>query len=730
MQTGKCAAASWLAAVVIFGLVSCGSDDDAQTDGQTTVAPQTPATSSATPSATPVAVSSAGDPGARIIAADAEPGSWLTHGRTYSEQRHSPLADINVENVGDLGLAWYFDIETKRGVEATPLVVDGVMYLTGSWSIVYALDAETGKQLWRFDPKVPGEFGAKACCDVVNRGLAWWGDKVYVGTIDGRLIALDAQSGDVVWDVQTTDRDQAYTITGAPRVVKGKVVIGNGGAEFGVRGYVSAYDAGTGEMVWRFYTVPGDPALGFESPTMEMAAKTWNGEWWVAGGGGTAWDALVFDPELDLLFIGVGNGSPWEQKFRSPGGGDNLFLSSIVAVRPDSGEYVWHYQTTPGENWDYTATQPIMLADLEINGAARKVLMQAPKNGFFYVLDRQTGELLSAEAFAPITWATHVDLKTGRPVETPGVRERAEIVLTSPGPLGAHNWHPMAFHPSTGLVYIPVRLDAYPYKEPEDFEYDSRLGAYNIGGDLPAAQMPEDPEGRAAVLSTINGALVAWDPVSNREVWRVDDSVSWNGGVLASGDNLLFQGQAGGHFVAYRADNGEKIWDFAAQTGVLAGPISYVAGDDQMIAVAAGWGSGFALLTGAAAERVGVRNVSRVLAFKLGGSATLPANEDTYVIPEPPPLTASTETVAEGRRLYASYCFTCHGDSVISGRVLPDLRHLTAETHAQWQAIVLGGSRTDKGMISYSEILSSEASEAIHAYVIARANADWVPPSN
>ena len=358
----------------------------------------------------------------RIIHADREPGNWLTHGRTYSEQRFSPLKQINDRNVGDLGLAWHYDFGTRRGLEATPLVIDGVMYVTGNWSVVHALDARTGRPLWQFDPEVDPAWAVHLCCDVVNRGVAAWGDKIYVGTLDGRLIALDMATGRKVWEVLTVDRDWPYSITGAPRVANGKVFIGNGGAELGVRGYVSAYDAETGKQVWRFYTIPGDPSKPFESPAMEMAAKTWSGKWWTMGGGGTAWDSLVYDPELNLLYIGVGNGGPWNQEIRSAGDGDNLFLSSIVAVNADTGEYVWHYQTTPGDTWDYTATQTMILAELNIGGKQRKVIMQAPKNGFFYVLDRGTGELLSAEPYVAVTWATHVDMATGRPVERPGPR--------------------------------------------------------------------------------------------------------------------------------------------------------------------------------------------------------------------------------------------------------------------------------------------------------------------
>jgi quinohemoprotein ethanol dehydrogenase len=331
---------------------------------------------------------------ARMLAADDEPGNWMSHGRTYSEQRFSPLRQINDQNVKDLGLAWYFEVGTKRGLEVTPLVVDGVMYASSIWNIIHAIDARTGEELWRYDPQTRRDRLRHTCCDATNRGLAVWNGKIYQGLIDGRLIAVDAATGKLVWDVQTVDLSKDYSITGAPRVVNGKVIIGNSGAEFGVRGYVTAYDAETGAQAWRFYTVPGNPADGFESPAMEMAAKTWSGEWWKYGGGGTAWDSFAFDPDLNLLYIGVGNGGPWPREIRSPGGGDNLFLASIVAVNAATGEYVWHYQTTPGDQWDFTATQSMSLADLEINGKVRKVIIQAPKNGFFYVLDRGTGELI------------------------------------------------------------------------------------------------------------------------------------------------------------------------------------------------------------------------------------------------------------------------------------------------------------------------------------------------
>ncbi|MFP8880888.1 MAG: PQQ-dependent dehydrogenase, methanol/ethanol family, partial [Myxococcota bacterium] len=448
---------------------------------------------------------------ARIIAADSEPGSWLTHGRTYDEQRFSPLTAINTESVSRLGLAWSYMTGTRRGLEATPIVVDGVMYATGSWSVVYALDARTGRELWKYDPEVPKAKGRDACCDVVNRGVAVWKGRVYVGTIDGRLVALDAATGKPVWDVLTIDPNQAYTITGAPRIVKGRVIIGNGGAEFGVRGYFSAYDAATGEMLWRFFTVPANHDGPFEHPELERAAATWSREsMWASGLGGTVWDSMAYDPELDLLYVGVGNSSVYNREVRSPGGGDNLFLASILAVRPETGRLVWHYQTTPGEHWDYTAVQHMILADLEIGGRVRKVLMQAPKNGFFYVLDRATGELLSAEKYTYISWATHVDLATGRPVERPDASWSKQTAIVSPDPGGGHNWHPMAFSPRTGWVYIPARQFAFPYTP--DLRFELKPRTFNTGEDW--GEMTKSFEGFEDALRTCSPTnITAWDPV-------------------------------------------------------------------------------------------------------------------------------------------------------------------------------------------------------------------------
>ncbi len=368
-----------------------------------------------------------------------------------------------------LGLAWQFETATERGLEATPLVIDGVMYATGSWSVTYAIDARSGKQLWKYDPEVHRKYDNIACCDVVNRGAAFYKGKVYVGVLDGRLAALDANTGKVAWQTTTVDQNQPYTITGAPRIANGKIIIGNGGAEYGVRGYVSAYDAETGKLAWRFYTVPGDPSKPQENTALERALPTWKGnDWWKYGGGGTVWDSIVYDPELNLLYVGTGNGSTWNRHVRSPGGGDNLYLASILAINPDNGELVWHYQTTPGDTWDYTAVQPMMLADLQIGGRLRKVIMQAPKNGFFYVIDRATGELLSADKYVEVNWASHVDMKTGRPVEIAGADYEKAGAYIRPGPLGGHNWQAMSFSPTTGLVYLPAQDNGRYLRAAED----------------------------------------------------------------------------------------------------------------------------------------------------------------------------------------------------------------------------------------------------------------------
>ncbi len=658
---------------------------------------------------------------ARMLAADAQPGQWMSVGRTYDEQRFSPLAQINPETVGRLGLAWYADINTERGMEASPLVVDGVLYNVQPWNIVTAYDAKTGRVLWTYDPEVPLRFGRLACCDIVSRGLAAWNGKIYVATLDGRLIALDAKTGAPVWSVLTVDNSKGYTITGAPRVFDGRVLIGNGGAEIGVRGYVSAYDAETGAQLWRWYTVPGNPADGFENAAMEMAAKTWTGEWWKAGGGGTVWDSLAYDPELNLVYVGTGNGSPWAWKWRSPGGGDNLFLASIVALRADSGEYVWHYQTVPGEQWDYTATQHMILADIEIGGRLRKVLMQAPKNGFFYVLDRATGELISAEKIVPVNWATGIDKATGRPIENPEARYGVTPVMVSPGAGGAHNWNPMAFSPLTGLVYVPVSETYMAYGLAESWDpARGGLGTSFTGFDAERKAIAEYADAHS------KGWLSAWNPVSRREVWRGPVEQKGSGGVLVTAGNLVFQGTIGTTFVAYRADTGEKVWEMPVQQVPIAAPIAYEVDGEQYIAVNAGWGGGLAHVERSNYSQLFLSK-PRLLVFKLGGTARLPPlPPESMQVPElspPPPLTGTPAQVALGERLYGENCALCHGTAARGG--VKDLRHMTPATHAAFLDIVLGGTRAASGMASFADTLSREQAEAIHHYLISRAHEDW-----
>jgi quinohemoprotein ethanol dehydrogenase len=666
----------------------------------------------------------------RLLRAAEEPGQWMARGGDYRNLQHSALTQVTTQNVASLGLAWFMDMDTRRGVSATPIVVDGVMYVTGSWSQLYALDAKSGARLWKYDPQVPGSYATKGCCDVVNRGVAVWDGKVLLATFDGRLVALDAASGAVAWSVDTiVDRSVPYTITGAPLVANGVVVIGNGGGEYGVRGYVTAYDIATGRELWRFFTVPGDPAKPFESAAMRMAAKTWTGEWWKLGGGGTVWDSMAYDPELDLIYLGVGNGSPWNRAIRSPGGGDNLFLSSIVAVRRTTGEYVWHFQQVPGDQWDYTATQHLMLLDLQIDGRLRKTIVQAPKNGFFYVLDRATGEFISARNFVPVNWTTGLDPRTGQPTFAEGIRYEKKPADVLPGPTGAHNWHPMAWSPEAGLVYIPA-LELGATRFAKDPNYRVRPGFYNIGVDPKNFVYPEDPAVIDEVAASLKGPLIAWDPVAQREVWRFDHRAPWNGGVLATAGGLVFQGTSDGHLLALDARTGRELWRYFLQTGVMAAPVSFELDGEQYIAVAVGWGSHYGLDWGDFALRAtgGLPNLSRVVAFKLGGNVKLPAGSKLPSQPRPAvaPLPSHTPDVIEkGRVLYAFHCAGCHGGAAVSGGVLPDLRYSSAGAHSAWEKIVLEGMLEARGMKNFSGLLTAQEAEAIRAFVVHRAHQTW-----
>jgi PQQ-dependent dehydrogenase (methanol/ethanol family) len=665
---------------------------------------------------------------ARLIAADSEPGNWMATGRTYGEQHFSPLQNIDAANVRRLGLAWYYDLDAAhRGQESTPLVIDGVMYVTSAWSKVFALDAKTGAPLWTYDPKVPGRVGVNACCDTVNRGVAAWKGRIYLGTLDGRLIALDAATGVPSWEAMTVPAGARYTITGAPRVVKGMVLIGNGGAEMGMRGYVTAYDADSGRQIWRFYTVPGDPSKPYESAALRKAVRTWSGEWWQLGAGGPVWDSMAYDPDLNLIYIGVGNGTPWN---RARVRGDALYLSSIVALNADSGEYVWHYQTTPGDEWDYDACSPMILAELRVGGARRRVIMQAPKNGFFYVLDRATGELLSADPYAVTNWAKNVDLKTGRPVVESAARysESGNSFVAMPGPGGGHSWQPMAFSPATGLVYIPVTELGFPFF-PEKSIALHQL-AWNTGVDFNAGSLPQDPKIKAFIKSGLKGHLAAWDPVGRKERWRVELGRPWNGGVLSTAGNLVFQGNGMGEFAAYRADSGEKLWGAETQAGVLAAPVTYAVNGEQFVAIEVGWGGAFGLAAGELARDSHVTsNLPRVLVYSLGGRAALPAVPAAApAVLDPPPDAASAATVAAGKALYHRYCSSCHGDSATGSGVLPDLRYSALIKNPEaFDLTVRQGARTDRGMAAFKDEVSPHDLEQIRAYVIHRAHEDESP---
>ena len=639
-------------------------------------------------------------------------GDWLTYGRNYGEERFSPLGQITKDNVGQLGLAWSINLGTSRGIEATPLVVDGIMFISGPWSIVYAIDTRKGKILWTYDPQVPKGFGEKACCDVVNRGVAMYKGNIFVGTLDGRLVSINAATGKKKWEVLTVSHDRSYTITGAPRVMDGKVLIGNSGAEYGVRGYVTAYDAITGKKIWRFFTVPGNPANGFEHPEMKEAAKTWNGEWWKYGGGGTAWDAFAYDPKLKLIYVGTGNGSVWNREIRSPKGGDNLYLSSILAIHAETGKLKWHYQTTPGDSWDFTAVQQIILTQLEIKGKQRNVLMQAPKNGFFYVLDRDTGELLSAEPYVYVNWASKVDLKTGRPVETPNARYTKSNEQIYPGPFGGHNWQPMAFNPKTNLVYIPAREQSFTYGNQQNFVYDKDYWSLGIGGN------PANPTNKDPKFAKSFGKLIAWDPVQNKEVWSKIEKTTWNSGVLTTSD-LVFQGTAEGDFNAMDARTGQVLWTKNLGTGIVAPPITYLVDGVQYVTIAVGWGG----VQGQSSRNTEQINPGTVYTFAIGKNTAMPVFEKQ---PKKEYLTLPVEVaeaqIDKGGNLFGKYCSACHTLSAGNpGGNIPNLTYSHPDVMGAFHQIVGDGIFLPKGMPKFGGRLSNEDISNIKGYILATA---------
>ena len=708
-------------------LAACGDAD----------APQTPAIPEVVdPPASVAAVDTQ-----RIMNAAQEPEMWLSYGGSYDETRHSSLASINGDTIQDLGVDWVYQMDKPRGAEATPIVVDGVMYVTGSWSVVYAIDARTGKELWTYDPEVSGEDAAKGCCDVVNRGVAVHNGKVFVGVFDGRLEALDAASGEVLWSNVTVDQSKPYTITGAPRVFKNKVIIGNAGAELGVRGYVTAYNVESGDLEWRFYTVPNpnkEPdGAASDAIFAELANDSWGdtGAWTTDGGGGTAWDSIVYDTVNDQVLVGVGNGSPWNAAIRDPEGDfggayDNLFLSSVLALDADTGAYRWHYQTTPRDQWDFTATQQMVLADLPLgeNGASRRVVMQAPKNGFFYVLDAQDGELLSATPFSEQNWTTGEIDENGRPVITQEAIELDNMVVV-PGPTGAHNWHPMSFNPKTGLVYIPTNL-ALPYVYVDNEAARSAKSHWNTGYDSASAWAYEFPKGTIAYTQTLDGgSLVAWDPVAGEPAWIVPFPQAFNGGTLSTDGGLVFQGNKRGEFVAYDAETGERMWTQRLVGDAAAAPMTYELDGEQYVSVLSGWGNVSMMIYGAALEKPVTPEPGRIVTMKLGGKAELPSPLDYLVVESPKaPLVGDAETWQLGMQRFAENCQFCHGAYAISSGVIPDLRWSGISANEDsWAAIVRDGALTDNGMVGFSDIIDDEEIEAIRHYVLRQA---WLAVEN
>ena len=665
----------------------------------------------------------------RIINADKEPHNWLSHGRDYNEQRYSPLNQINKQTISKLELEWSLDMGTTRGLEATPIIDNGIMFVSSTWSVVHAIDAKTGKELWVYDPNVPRSWARKVCCDVVNRGVAVWEGQVYFGTIDGRLISLDTVTGKKIWEINTLiDTSKDYTITGAPRIANGKVFIGNGGADMGgVRGYVSAYNTKNGNLEWRFFTVPGDPSLPFEHPEMELAAKTWKGQWWTMGGGGTVWNSIVYDPEFNQVYLGTGNGSPWNQQIRSPGGGDNLFLSSIVALDADTGRMNWYYQTTPEERWDYTATQDIMLTELEIDGVERKVLMQAPKNGFFYVLDRKTGELLKANNYVKTNWATHIDLKTGRPVLNPNKDYYEKAVWILPGTYGGHGWQAMSYDPEQKIVFIPTMEIAAVHRVKKSFIetglYKMQPQTVNTGTEFNLFDtVPDMSDGEN--IPPITGELIAFDPISGKTQWTVKHEQFWNGGPLTTAGGLVFQGNGSGFFEAYNAENGERVWSKNVRIGIMAPPVTYMIDGEQYISILAGdggasnfLGDNFGAWEGKVAS-IKYGNFGKLLTFKLNGKSKIEdIPEKDLNIPAQPIINASLEDIKAGQDIYANYCAICHG-SAVHGKTISDLRYMSPSTHKYFNEIVLNGMFEENGMKGFSDILSEKNAFEVYSYII------------
>jgi alcohol dehydrogenase (cytochrome c)/quinohemoprotein ethanol dehydrogenase len=648
---------------------------------------------------------------------------WPSYGRGYNEQRYSPLTQVNVDTASRLGLAWFGDLSERGGsYETTPVVVDGRVFVTSPWSKVYAFDATTGKKLWKYDPHVQGDYAVRLCCGIVNRGVAVSGNKVIWGTLDGRLIAADAKTGDKIWEIQATDPKKWLSITGAPRIAHGLIFIGEAGSEFEERGYLAAYSVDTGKEVWRWWAVPGDPSKGFEQPELAMAAKTWNGDWWKFGGGGTPWDAITYDPVTDYVYIGTGNGAPWPSEVRSPGGGANLFTASVVALQAKTGKYVWHYQESPAENFDYDSTAQITVADLMINGVKKHVLMHAPKNGIFYVLDAKTGKFISGHPFVPsVNWMLGFD-KDGHPIPNP----EANYGKTGKGwyLLGfqSHVWNPMSYNPETGFVYIPTSYRTFGYVAEAGMKMGNQMLSINIAK-KPQVPMPK-VEGPGSYL-------LAWDPVNQKVGW-IQPEGTGRAGTMTTAGNLVFQGTGAHDFTAFRADNGQKVWSADTQAGITGGPSTYEINGVQYIAVVAAGQSGFG------GGGYWAPNYARLLVYKLDGKVTLPpATPFTPPVLNPPPEFGTAAQLENGEHQYTAHCAGCHGNNAAGGRAVsslfPDLRYAGGLWSADaFDAIVIGGALQENGMVSFKKDITTQDANDIRAYMVHEAtlakNAPPPPP--
>jgi len=636
--------------------------------------------------------------------------NWLFYGNDHSEQRYSTLEQITSENVSDLKLDWELPIEDAMSFVSTPLAIDGVLYFSGDRAIVRAVDAATGELLWTFDPEIH-EHAPRQIAQGwnTNRGLGHLDGLLYLGATDGRLIAIDAETGREVWATRTWEVGEHKSITGAPLAFGNTVIIGHGGGEYGTRGYVTAYDAKSGEQKWRFYTVPGEPGIedgAASDSVMDMAAKTWAGEWWRLGGGGTVWNSMTYDEELGQVYLGVGNGDPWEYELRSKSTGDNLFLASIVALDAETGEYRWHYQVMPGERWDYKAAMDMVLAEVEVDDQPRKVLMQAPTNGFFYVIDRENGHVLSAEKYTISNWAERIDLETGKPVlsEAADYQKLGKSVIY-PSPFGGHNWQAMSYSPKTGLVYIPETQQAAEYSVGQT---PSLREDFMVIGLLTTYPTLDERDGK--------GSLLAWDPAKQEARWQVPYDSFWNGGTLATAGNLVFQGTGAGEFAAFNASTGDKLWNVDAQRGITAPPITYTVNSEQRVAVLVGYGGlasfGLPFLTsyGYKYKDVGIR----LLSFSLSGQKELTRLETRSG--ELNPVDTGTAPINESLALkgmdiyHNSSCAVCHGGLLSnSGSNAPDLRESAAILDLDtMKAILHDGVLLPNGMPQFKDLNDEE----------------------